>query len=177
MYFCDAGYCHTRSAVAKFRAEAVYIEFMKQWNIGVYFSLRYSVLKWLLSLEIVYPLSCHIRPWQTAQFFGARGWGGTSVISSENVRQTNCSQFDFNCFRFQEIAGTLDSSLTVASLVLVKSSSSDLENSQELLLKQSTSLLECLRSCWRDDVLVISCSDKFLRLTLQLLSRLVCLKS
>lgn len=43
MYFCDAGYYRTSSAVAKFRAEAVYVEFMKQWNIGVYFSLRYSV--------------------------------------------------------------------------------------------------------------------------------------
>ncbi|KAL3528104.1 hypothetical protein ACH5RR_012760, partial [Cinchona calisaya] len=106
------GYCHTRSAVTKFRAEAVYIEFMKQWNIGVYFSLR-----------------------------------------------------------FQEIAGTLDSSLTVTSLVPVQSSSSDPKHSQELLLKQSTCLLDCLRSCWQDDVLVISCSDKFLRLTLQLLSR------
>ncbi|KAH7859025.1 hypothetical protein Vadar_030554 [Vaccinium darrowii] len=31
-----------RSAVAKFRAEAIYIEFLKQWNVGVYFSLRYS---------------------------------------------------------------------------------------------------------------------------------------
>ncbi|GFZ17420.1 hypothetical protein Acr_26g0006900 [Actinidia rufa] len=39
------GYCPSRSAVAKFRAEAVYIEFMKQWNVGVYFSLRYS--NWL----------------------------------------------------------------------------------------------------------------------------------
>lgn len=35
------GYCPSRSAVAKFRGEAVYLEFMKQWNIGVYFSLRY----------------------------------------------------------------------------------------------------------------------------------------
>ncbi|KAA8534585.1 hypothetical protein F0562_032156 [Nyssa sinensis] len=35
----------------------------------------------------------------------------------------------------------------------------------------SVSLLECLRSCWKDDVLVLSCSDKFLRLSLQLLSR------
>ncbi|XP_027179730.1 conserved oligomeric Golgi complex subunit 2 [Coffea eugenioides] len=106
------GYYRTRSAVAKFRAEAVYIEFMKQWNIGVYFTLR-----------------------------------------------------------FQEIAGTLDSSLVVASLLPVESSSSDLKNSQALLLKQSITLLECLSSCWQDDVLVISCADKFLRLTLQLLSR------
>lgn len=37
------GYCPSRSAVAKFRAEAVYNEFMKQWNIGVYFSLRYFI--------------------------------------------------------------------------------------------------------------------------------------
>ncbi|KAA8526803.1 hypothetical protein F0562_008968 [Nyssa sinensis] len=44
-------------------------------------------------------------------------------------------------------------------------------NSQDLTLKQSVSLLECLRSCWKDDVLVLSCSDKFLRLSLPLLSR------
>ncbi|KAA8540690.1 hypothetical protein F0562_024391 [Nyssa sinensis] len=100
------GYCPSRSAVAKFRAEAVYNEFMKQWNIGVYFSLR-----------------------------------------------------------FQEIAGALDSALTVAGLVPIQG------NSEALTLKQSVSLLECLRSCWGDDVLVISCSDKFLRLSLQLLSR------
>lgn len=36
------GYFPSRSAVSKFRAEAVYNEFMKQWNLGVYFSLRYS---------------------------------------------------------------------------------------------------------------------------------------
>ncbi|GMP34095.1 hypothetical protein CsSME_00007119 [Camellia sinensis var. sinensis] len=38
------GYCPSRSAVAKFRAEAVYIDFIRQWNVGVYFSLRYSIL-------------------------------------------------------------------------------------------------------------------------------------
>jgi len=41
----------------------------------------------------------------------------------------------------------------------------------KLKLKQSITLLETLRSCWSEDVLVISCSDKFLRLSLQLLSR------
>ncbi|MED6184990.1 Conserved oligomeric Golgi complex subunit 2 [Stylosanthes scabra] len=79
-------HCPSRSAVAKFRSEAVYIEFMKQWNIGVYFSLR-----------------------------------------------------------FQEIAKSLDDVLSTSSL--------------------------SMRSCWREDVLVLSCSDKFLRLSLQLLSR------
>ncbi|GKV09200.1 hypothetical protein SLEP1_g20741 [Rubroshorea leprosula] len=105
------GYCPSGAAVVKFRAEPVYVEFMKQWNIGVYFSLR-----------------------------------------------------------FQEIAGSLDSALTLPSLVPVHSSHSD-ENSQDLTLKQSITLLESLRSCWTEDVLLISCSDKFLRLSLQLLSR------
>jgi len=41
----------------------------------------------------------------------------------------------------------------------------------KLKLKQSITLLESLRSCWSEDILVISCSDKFLRLSLQLLSR------
>ncbi|KAJ4960395.1 hypothetical protein NE237_020305 [Protea cynaroides] len=102
------GYCPSRSAVAKFRTETVYVEFMKQWNIGVYFSLR-----------------------------------------------------------FQEIAGALDSALMVSSITPVSNEG----NSQELTLKQSITLLESLRSCWREDVLVLSCSDKFLRLSLQLLSR------
>ncbi|XP_057972331.1 conserved oligomeric Golgi complex subunit 2 [Malania oleifera] len=104
------GYCPSRSAVAKLRTETVYVEFMKQWNIGVYFSLR-----------------------------------------------------------FQEIAGALDSALMVTGIVPV--SNSDEGNSLDLTLKQSVTLLESLRSCWRDDVLVLSFSDKFLRLSLQLLSR------
>lgn len=37
------GYCPSRSAVSKFRSQAIYSEFMKQWNIGVYFSLRYFI--------------------------------------------------------------------------------------------------------------------------------------
>ncbi|KAL0397240.1 UNVERIFIED_CONTAM: Conserved oligomeric Golgi complex subunit [Sesamum calycinum] len=100
------GYCPSRSAVAKFRQEAVYIEFMKQWNTG-----------------------------------------------------------------FQEIAGALDSALMTTTLVPSQSSSSDQEHSHTLVLKQSISLMESLRLCWRDDVFILSCSDKFLRLFLQLLSR------
>ncbi|XP_027334361.1 conserved oligomeric Golgi complex subunit 2 [Abrus precatorius] len=106
------GYCPSRSAVAKFRSESVYAEFMKQWNIGVYFSLR-----------------------------------------------------------FQEIAGSLESVLTTSSLVPVQNSDGGEANYQDLTLKHSVTLLESLRSCWREDVLVLSCSDKFLRLSLQLLSR------
>ncbi|KAH7858795.1 hypothetical protein Vadar_028170 [Vaccinium darrowii] len=101
-----------RSTVAKFQAEAIYIEFLKQWNVGVYFSLR-----------------------------------------------------------FQEIAGSLDSALAVASLVPIQISHSGKENSQNLTINQSATLLECLMSCWRVDILVLSCSDKFLRLSLQLISR------
>ncbi|KAJ9140181.1 hypothetical protein P3X46_030858 [Hevea brasiliensis] len=106
------GYCPSRSSVAKFRGEVVYAEFMKQWNIGVYFSLR-----------------------------------------------------------FQEIAGALDSALAATSLVLVQNSHSGHGNLQDLSLKQSATLLESLRSCWREDVHILSCSDKFLRLSLQLLAR------
>ncbi|KAG5028186.1 Conserved oligomeric Golgi complex subunit 2 [Glycine soja] len=106
------GYCPSRLSVAKFRSEAIYTEFMKRWNIGVYFSLR-----------------------------------------------------------FQEIAGSLDSVLTTSSLVPVQNSDAGEANYQGLTLKQSVTLLESLRSCWREDVLVLSCSDRFLRLSLQLLSR------
>lgn len=69
--------------------------------------------------------------------------------------------------RFQEIAGALDSALVTSTLVPLQSSSTN----QDLVLKQSISLMECLKLCWSDDVLVLSCSDKFLRLCLQLLSR------
>ncbi|KAF5187259.1 Conserved oligomeric golgi complex subunit [Thalictrum thalictroides] len=106
------GYCASRSAVSKFRSEAVYIEFMKQWNLGVYSSLR-----------------------------------------------------------FQEIAGALDSALMVTALTPVQKSHSKHGDSLELTLQQSITLLESLRSCWKEEVLVISCSDKFLRLSLQLISR------
>ncbi|CAN6806200.1 unnamed protein product [Brassica oleracea] len=101
------GYYPSRSAVTKFRAEAICIEFMKQWNVGVYFSLR-----------------------------------------------------------FQELAGGLDS-----SLVFIQDSDSDKQSSPTLMLRQSGTLLESLRSCWKEDVLVFSAADKFLRLALQLLSR------
>lgn len=106
------GYYPSRSTVAKFRSESVYGEFMKQWNTGVYFSLR-----------------------------------------------------------FQEIAGALDSTLMLTSLTPVDNSNSDKGISGDLTLKQSVALLESLRSCWREDILLLSCSDKFLRLSLQLLSR------
>ncbi|KAF2311467.1 hypothetical protein GH714_024072 [Hevea brasiliensis] len=109
----SAGYCPSRSSVAKFRGEVVYAEFMKQWNIGVYFSLR-----------------------------------------------------------FQEIAGALDSALAATSLVLIQNSHSGRGNLQDLSLKQSATLLESLRSCWREDVHILLCSDKFLRLSLQLLASL-----
>ncbi|KAJ1685311.1 hypothetical protein LUZ63_016701 [Rhynchospora breviuscula] len=101
------GYCPTKAAVVRFRSETVYADFMRQWNVGVYFSLR-----------------------------------------------------------FQEIAGTLDSSLT-GPIKPIESR----EETQKLLLKQSIQLLESLKTCWSDDVLVFSHCDKFLRLSLQLLSR------
>ncbi|KAI3978027.1 hypothetical protein MKX01_032404 [Papaver californicum] len=106
------GYCPSRSSIMKFRSAAVYMEFMKQWNLGVYFSLR-----------------------------------------------------------FQEIAVSLDSALTATSLSPAEESHSTQGNPPGLTLKQSIALLDSLRSCWREDVLIISSSDKFLRLSLQLLSR------
>ncbi|KAG9451220.1 hypothetical protein H6P81_011185 [Aristolochia fimbriata] len=107
------GFCPSRSAVAKFRTESVYSDFMKLWNVGVYFSLR-----------------------------------------------------------FQEIAGSLDSALTETTIIQVKNSTSDSKAySRGLTLKQSIALLESLYSCWKEDVLLFSCSDKFLRLSLQLISR------
>ncbi|ONK71964.1 uncharacterized protein A4U43_C04F14250 [Asparagus officinalis] len=103
------GYCPSRAAASKLRSETVYIDFMRQWNIGVYFSLR-----------------------------------------------------------FQEIAGSLDSALMASTITRVDNKQGKFS---KLTLKQSIALLDSLRSCWSEDVLVISCSDKFLRLSLQLLSR------
>ncbi|ONM11591.1 Oligomeric Golgi complex subunit 2 [Zea mays] len=102
------GYCFSKSAVTKLRYEPAYTDFMRQWNVGVYFSLR-----------------------------------------------------------FQEIAGGLDSTLTNTF------SPTGLNEAQQkpLLLKQSIKLLESLDSCWSDEVLVFSHCDKFLRLSLQLISR------
>ncbi|OVA10188.1 COG complex component [Macleaya cordata] len=74
-------------------------------------------------------------------------------------------------FRFQEIAEALDNALTADSLTLVRHPHSNQGSSRDLTLKQSHMLLESLRSCWREDVLILSSSDKFLRLSLQLLSR------
>jgi len=45
------------------------------------------------------------------------------------------------------------------------------ENKLGLALSSSSTLWECLQRCWQDDVCIDSISDKFLRLTLQLLSR------
>jgi hypothetical protein len=140
------GYCPSRSAVAKLRAEAVYVEFMKQWNIGVYFSLRYS-------LQLYYGFYCY-------------------KIGKVLLNDSGCL-YNYNYLRFQEIAGALDSALTASSLVPIQNVHAGQRNSHELTLKQSVTLLESLRSCWREDVLVLSCSDKFLRLSLQLLSRSV----
>uniref|UniRef100_A0ACD5XES7 Uncharacterized protein n=1 Tax=Avena sativa TaxID=4498 RepID=A0ACD5XES7_AVESA len=71
--------------------------------------------------------------------------------------------------RFQEIAGGLDSALT-ATISPVGMNENQMKQ-KSLLLKQSIKLLESLHSCWSDDVLVFSHSDKFLRLSLQLISR------
>ncbi|KAJ7945719.1 Conserved oligomeric Golgi complex subunit 2 [Quillaja saponaria] len=55
------GYCPSRSAVAKFRSQAVYAEFMKQWNIGVYFSLRFQeIAGTLASVLTAYSLDTQI---------------------------------------------------------------------------------------------------------------------
>jgi conserved oligomeric Golgi complex subunit 2 len=63
--------------------------------------------------------------------------------------------------------------LTTSSLVPVQNLDPGEANYQDLKLKQSVSLLESLGLCWREDILALSCSDKFLRLSLQLLSRSV----
>lgn len=104
------GYSPSKPAVTKFRSEPAYTEFMRQWQVNVYFSLR-----------------------------------------------------------FQDIAGGLDSALTATISPI--GMREDQAKPKTLLLTQSIKLLESLQSCWSDDVLILSHSDKFLRLSLQLISR------
>uniref|UniRef100_A0A0D6R2N2 Conserved oligomeric Golgi complex subunit 2 n=1 Tax=Araucaria cunninghamii TaxID=56994 RepID=A0A0D6R2N2_ARACU len=106
------GFCLSKSAVGEFRLQPVYIDFVKQWNLGAYFTLR-----------------------------------------------------------FQEIATSLDSALATTSIIPVHNSQHHQDGVLALTLKESIVLLECLHRCWQDDVYIASIADKFLRLTLQLLSR------
>lgn len=106
------GNCLSKSAVGKFRSQPVYNDFVKQWNLGAYFTLR-----------------------------------------------------------FQEIASALDSALVTASISPLKDSHPQQDGVLGLTLNQSVVLLECLNRCWQDGVYIAAIADKFLRLTLQLLSR------
>ncbi|KAL0003077.1 hypothetical protein SO802_016858 [Lithocarpus litseifolius] len=73
--------------------------------------------------------------------------------------------------RLQEIAGDLNSALTTTSIVPIQNINSGQRNFRELTLKQSVTLPKSLRSYWREDVLVLFYADRFLKLSLQLLSR------
>eukprot|EP00897_Mesotaenium_endlicherianum_P006823 jgi/Mesen1/6169/ME000317S05297 len=116
------GYCRTHAALLAFRSHAAYQDFIKQWNLGAYFNLR-----------------------------------------------------------FGEIAEALDTVLQGKELSLVnptkggepggKAEGTGPDTELGLLLAPSTALWEALVTCWRPDVHVASLSDKFLRLSLQLLSR------
>ncbi|GLJ13953.1 hypothetical protein SUGI_0223070 [Cryptomeria japonica] len=106
------GFCFSKSAAGGFRLQPVYVDFVKQWNLGAYFTLR-----------------------------------------------------------FQEIANCLESALVTSSIIPLDNSQNHQDGVLNLTVKQSIVLLECLHRCWRDDVYIASIADKFLRLTLQLLSR------
>lgn len=103
------GYCPSQAMVVAFRQHPAYADFMKQWNLGVYFNLR-----------------------------------------------------------FREIAGALDAALTTPIAAV---SNKSVEQAPKLALQASCVLWESLLRCWHEDVFISSVSDKFLRLTLQLLSR------
>ncbi|KAH9314170.1 hypothetical protein KI387_022797 [Taxus chinensis] len=106
------GFCLSKSAVGEFRLQPVYIDFVKQWNLGAYFTLR-----------------------------------------------------------FQEIASSLDSALATNSIIAFDNSHHNQDGVLGLTMNQTTVLLDCLHRCWQDDMYIASIGDKFLRLTLQLLSR------
>ncbi|GBG89774.1 hypothetical protein CBR_g49627 [Chara braunii] len=106
-------YCPSQQAVKTFRSQAAYSDFMKQWNLSVYFTLR-----------------------------------------------------------FQEIAGALDTALPSGSLTEAQGGPVKVENdTSEFLLHSSAVLWKSLQRCWHDDVFIPTVADKFLRLTLQLISR------
>ncbi|KAL2613354.1 hypothetical protein R1flu_025046 [Riccia fluitans] len=107
------GYCQSQAAVERFRSQNAYSEFMKQWNLIVYYTLR-----------------------------------------------------------FQEIASALDAAIT--SLISSPSHgvhNRDEDGSLDLALEPSSVLWDCLQRCWKEDVFIKAVADKFLKLTLQLLSR------
>ncbi|KAI5081012.1 hypothetical protein GOP47_0004195 [Adiantum capillus-veneris] len=108
MNFLDhlEGYCQSKSAISTFRSQPAYLDFLKQWNLGVYFTLR-----------------------------------------------------------FQEVAGDLDGALSATNLGRIA------DHSLGLALSPSAALERCLLKCWQPDVFVLSLSDKFLGLALQLMSR------
>nr|PNR36513.1 hypothetical protein PHYPA_022364 [Physcomitrium patens] len=105
------GFCRSKNEVGSFRASVAYTDFLKQWNLQIYFTLR-----------------------------------------------------------FQEIAQSLDNSLAGPSATQKDPSKAE-ENKLGLALSSSITLWECLQRCWQDDVYIDAISDKFLRLSLQLLSR------
>ncbi|KAG6547153.1 hypothetical protein Mapa_011405 [Marchantia paleacea] len=107
------GYCQSQAAVEKFRSQSAYFEFMKQWNLGVYYTLR-----------------------------------------------------------LQEIAGALDTAVTTTVSTPAQGVVNyDEDGSLGLALHPSSVLWDCLQRCWQEDVFIKAVSDKFLKLTLQLLSR------
>ncbi|KAH7351785.1 hypothetical protein KP509_19G014200 [Ceratopteris richardii] len=100
------GFCQSKSAISTFRSQPAYSDYLKQWNLGVYFTLR-----------------------------------------------------------FQEIAGDLDGALNVTSLGRIGG------HPLGLALSSSGTLEQCLLKCWQEDVFVVSLSDRFFGLALQLTSR------
>eukprot|EP00850_Spirogloea_muscicola_P000815 SM000003S11060 [mRNA] locus=s3:589045:594249:+ [translate_table: standard] len=126
------GYCHSEAAILAFRSHIAYSEFLRSWNLGVYFTLR-KMLTVLL-------LGCH----------------------------APCS--------FQEIAGALDQALRAPTVMVVappkaSAAAAGAGTTLNFAFQQTVMLWECLQRCWRPDVCIASIHDRFLRLSLQLLSR------
>jgi hypothetical protein len=72
----------------------------------------------------------------------------------------------------QEIAQSLDTALSAPTPSPIHvGSSRAADGSLGLALQSSVTLWDCLQRCWKEGVYIEAVSDKFLRLTLQLLSR------
>eukprot|EP00899_Mesostigma_viride_P006947 jgi/Mesvir1/16253/Mv08501-RA.2 len=115
-------YLPTQAALAVFRGHAPYADFLKKWNLTVYFTLRFQDIAGALDAALAAPMLTPV----AAGGGGGGGGGGRGGGAGKT-----------------------------------------------LALQQSAKVVECVRSCWHEEVYVPGVADRFFRLTLQLLARYV----
>ncbi|CAI7893679.1 unnamed protein product [Closterium sp. NIES-54] len=150
------GFCSSRESLASFRAHPCYTDFLKGWNLAVYYASR--------------PLDAHLSllppPPPTPSL--------PPLLPPS--RAPSHPPSPHNAHSFREIAGLLDdalvpppaSSAAAAARVAVQRAAAP---GMGVGLQASVVLWEALQRCWHPAVFIPCIADKFLRLTLQLLSR------